>query len=101
MRCKKPIDARSYSHEALEQLRRGAVKRVEGGASPEAVAVGLGINRRTMYRWLEAYHYGGESALAAKPIPGAPPKLDAKCMARLARMIREKTPLQYKFEFAL
>ncbi len=101
MRCKKPIDARSYSHETLEQLRRGAVKRVEGGESPEAVAVGLGINRRTIYRWLEAYHYGGESALAAKPIPGAPPKLDAKCMARLARMIREKTPLQYKFEFAL
>lgn len=101
MRCKKAIDARSYSHEMLEQLRRDAVKRVEGGESPEAVATGLGINRRTMYRWLAAYHYGGADALAAKPIPGAPPKLDAQQMAKLARMIRDKTPLQFRFEFAL
>ncbi|MCC7059171.1 MAG: IS630 family transposase [Burkholderiaceae bacterium] len=101
MRCKKTIDARSYSHDMLEQLRRDAVKRVEAGESPEVVAAGLGINRRTIYRWLQAYHYGGEDALAAKPIPGAPPKLDARQMARLARMIHEKTPLQFKFEFAL
>lgn len=101
MRCKKTIDARSYSHDMLEQLRRDAVKRVEVGESPEVVAAGLGINRRTIYRWLQAYHYGGEGALAAKPIPGAPPKLDARQMARLARMIHENTPLQFKFEFAL
>ena len=101
MRCKKAIDARSYSHETLEQLRRDAVKRVESGESPEFVAAGLGINRRTLYRWLAAYHYGGADALAAKPIPGAPPKLDAKQMGKLARMIHEKTPLQFKFEFAL
>jgi len=101
MRCKKTIDARSYSHEMLEKLRTDAVKRVESGESPEAVAEGLGINRRTIYRWLSAYHYGGESALQAKPIPGAPPKIDAKQMARLSRMIRDKTPLQFKFEYAL
>jgi transposase len=101
MRCKKTIDARSYSHETLEQLRLDAVKRVEAGESPEAVATGLGINRRTIYRWLEAYHYGGRDALRAKAIPGAPPKLDARQMATLARMIHEKTPLQFKFEFAL
>ena len=101
MRSKKTIDARSYSHEALEILRRDAVKRVEAGEMAEHVAKGLGINRRTMYRWLAAYHYGGDSALAAKPIPGAPRKLDGKQMARLARMIRDKTPLQFKFEYAL
>jgi transposase len=101
MRCKKTIDARGYSHEMLEQLRRDAVKRVENGESPEAVAEGLGINRRTIYRWLAAYHYGGADALAAKPIPGAPRKLGAQQLAKLARMIREKTPLQFKFEFAL
>jgi len=101
MRCKKTIDARAYSHETLEQLRRDAVRRVEAGESPEAVAAGLGINRRTIYRWLQAYHYGGAGALAAKPIPGAPPKLDAQQLAQLAQMIRDDTPLQYKFEFAL
>jgi transposase len=30
-----------------------------------------------------------------------PPKLDARQMARLSRMIHDKTPLQFKFEYAL
>jgi transposase len=101
MKCKKTIDARSYSHQALEEMRITAVRRVEAGESPEFVAAGLGINRRTIYRWLAAYHYGGEMAIKAKPIPGAPPKLDAKQMAKLARIVREKNPLQLKFEYAL
>lgn len=101
MRSKKVTDARSYSHEMLEQMRRDAVRRVESGESPEAVAQGLAINRRTIYRWLQAYHYGGREALAAKPIPGAPPKLDARKLEKLSRLIRDKTPLQCKFEFAL
>ena len=101
MKCLKEFDARALSHEALEQLRRSAVQRVEAGESPEFVAAGLGINRRTIYRWLEAYHYGGMEALAAKPIPGAPPKLDAKQMAWISRTVREKNPLQRQFDYAL
>lgn len=101
MKCKKAIDARSYSHQTLEEMRISAVRRVEAGESPEFVAAGLGINRRTIYRWLNAYHYGGVDKLRAKPIPGAPPKLDAQQMAKLARIIREKNPLQLKFEYAL
>jgi DNA invertase Pin-like site-specific DNA recombinase len=54
MKCKKTIDARSYKHDMLEQMRRDAVKRVEAGESPEVVAAGLAINRRTIYRWLES-----------------------------------------------
>lgn len=101
MKCKKTVDARKYSHDALEQMRMDAVKRVENGESPEAVAQGLGINRRTIYRWLEAYHYGGKDALKAKPISGAPPKLNAKQMQKLSHIIRTKNPLQLKFEYAL
>lgn len=101
MKCKKTIDTRSYSHQALEQLRISAVQRVQAGESPEDVAVGLGINRRTIYRWLAAYHYGGDAALKAKPIAGAPPKLDDKQMAKLAKIIRDKNPQQLKFEYAL
>jgi transposase len=101
MKCKKVFDGRQLPRKAKEQLRVAAVKRVEAGESPELVAAGLGINRRTIYRWIEAFHYGGESALKAKPIPGAPPKLDAKQMARLARIVYTKNPLQLNFEFAL
>lgn len=77
MRCQKTFDARTLSHQALEQLRQSAVQRVEAGESPEFVGAGLGLNRRTIYRWLAAYHTGGADALKAKPIPGAPTKLTA------------------------
>ena len=101
MRCKKTFDARTLSHQALEQVRRSAVQRVEAGESPEFVGAGVGLNRRTIYRWLAAYHAGGVSALKAKPIPGAPTKLTAAQMARLARIVCTKTPQQLKFEYAL
>ena len=45
-----------------------AVRRVEAGESPEAVVAGLGMNRRTLYRWLAAYHYGGEAFNQAWPL---------------------------------
>lgn len=101
MRCRKIFDARKLPRKAKEQLRIAAVKRVSSGESPEGVASGLGVNRRQIYRWLELFHYGGEEALKSRPILGAPPKLSAKEMARLAKIIREKNPLQLKFEYAL
>lgn len=101
MKCKKIFDARRLPRKAKEQLRIAAVRRVNAGESPENVAAGIGINRRQIYRWIEAFHYGGEDALSAKPIKGATPKLNAKQMAKLSRIIREKNPLQLKFEYAL
>ena len=61
----------------------------------------MGINRRTIYRWLAAYHYGGDQALQAQPIRGAKPKLDARQMAKLSQIVRTKNPMQLDFEFAL
>ena len=101
MKYKKTIDARSFSHETLEEMRMSAVKRVAEGESPEAVAMGLGINRRTIYCWLMDYHYGGVAALKAKPLLGAPRKLDAVQMERLANIVRDENSLQRKFESAL
>lgn len=101
MKCKKAFDARTLSRPAKEQLRKAAVTRVEAGESPEFVASGMGINRRTIYRWLAAYHYGGDQALQARPIRGAKPKLDARQMAKLSQIVRTKNPLQLDFEFAL
>ncbi|TAN43905.1 MAG: IS630 family transposase [Nitrospirae bacterium] len=101
MRCKKIFDGRSLPRKAKEQLRMAAVKRVDSGESPESVAAGMGINRRQIYRWLEAFHYGGQDALKAKPIKGATPKLNSKQMRKLSQIIKEKNPLQLKFEYAL
>jgi len=77
------------------------VKLVVSGEGPEFFANGMGINRRTIYRWLPACHYGAEQAPKAWPIPGARPKLDAKQMAKLARIVRTRNSLQLNFEFAL
>jgi transposase len=101
MKSKKTTDARSYSHQTLQEIRIDAVRRVEAGESPEDVITGIGMNRRTIYRWLAAYHYGGEESLKAKPIVGAPMKMNAKQMAKLAKIIRQKNPMQLKFEYAL
>lgn len=101
MICKKIFDARRLPRKAKEQLRIAAVRRIDSGESPESVAAGIGINRRQIYRWLEAFHYGGQDALKAKPIKGATPKLNAKQMVKLAKIVKEKNPLQLRFEYAL
>ena len=50
------VDARPPSHQALEQVRRSAMQRVETGENPEFVGAGIGLNRRTIYRWLAVHH---------------------------------------------
>jgi len=101
MKCKKAFDARKLSHSDLELLRISAVKRVGNGEGPHAVARGLGINQRTIFRWLHAAHYHGMDALKAKAISGRPTKLTARQMTRIARIVRDKNPQQLKFEWAL
>ena len=94
-------DGRKLSHETLEEIRIRAVRRVLDGESPEAVVAAIGMNPRTIYKWLERYHSGGLDALKAKPVPGRPPKLTAVQLRWLAKTIRGKNPQQLCFEFAL
>jgi transposase len=69
-------DARKLDHATLEALRIRAVRSVQDGESPEAVARALGVTPRAMYRWLALYRGGGWNALKAKPLAGRPPKLN-------------------------
>lgn len=101
MNCKRETDGRSLNDAGKEAIRMRAVKMVVSGQSPEKVAADLDINRRTIYTWLERYHYGGFEALKRKPRPGAPPKLNAEQMGKLFRMIAFGDPRQYSFAFAL
>jgi transposase len=95
------IDARSLSHQTLEELRIRTVKQVEAGASPEVLYKALGISRSAIYKWIANYALGGAEALKAKPIVGRPSNLDAKQIKWLAKTLIEKTPNQLKFTFAL
>lgn len=95
------IDARKLPPKAQELLRRSAMERVDAGESPEDVAAGIGINRRTIYKWISAYHYYGEESFITGKRPGRPAKLSGKQLERLAKIIRTKNPQQLKFEYAL
>ena len=85
-------DARKLDHKTLEAMRERAVRRVQEGESPEIVAQIFGIGRTAMYRWLAQYRQGGWDALKAKPVPGRPPKLDARKLRWVYDTVTQKIP---------
>lgn len=101
MKCKRNSDGRKLDHVALEAMRNQAVKAVRNGQTAQSVADAYGVNIRTVFRWLATYVSGGQKALKAKPIPGRPAKLTGAQMSWLAGAVRDHTPQQYQFEFAL
>ncbi len=101
MKCKRESDGRKLDHVSLQTMRTQAVKAVKSGQSVQSVADAYGMNVRSVFRWLADYAAGGQKALQAKPIPGRPPLLNAKEMRWLANAVKDATPQQHKFEFAL
>jgi transposase len=97
----KELDARKLDHSTLEAIRIRAVKQVESGQNPEDVINALGFSRSCIYTWLSLYREGGIEALKAKKLDGRPPKLSGKQIKKLYGYVVDKTPLQYKFAFAL
>ena len=94
-------DARALDHNTLTALRKRAVARIQDGASPTAIAEALGVNVRTVFRWLALYRGGGWHSLDAGKRGGRPTKLDGRAMKWLYDTITSKNPLQLKFPFAL
>jgi transposase len=77
------------------------VQQIENGARVEDVAATLGLARSTVFGWVAKYREGGVEALAARPVPGRPPKLSGAQLARLYHLIVGRDPRQLSFEFAL
>jgi len=94
-------DGRKLTHDVLEAIRIRAVRRIEEGESPEVVVKALGMNRRTVYRWIALYREGGAEALKARPLMGRPLKLNGARLRWIYRTIVTKNPLQLRFPFAL
>jgi transposase len=74
MKCKRLSDARAHDHHTLQVMRQQAVKAVRHGETADSVSKAMGVNIRTVFRWLADFSVGGQSALLAKPIPGRPTK---------------------------
>ena len=94
-------DARALDHKTLEEIRIRAVERVQAGESPETVIQALGFTRSCIYTWLARYRNGGWGALKARALKGRPMKIQAAQMRWLYRTVTGKSPLQFRFEFAL
>ncbi len=76
-------DGRALDHTTLTELRKRGVAAVQDGESPDSVAAALGVNLRTVYRWLAHYRQGGWGKLDARKRGGRPPKLDGRALRRL------------------
>lgn len=74
---------------ALEQRRLRAIRLLDDGFGPGEIATRLGVDRRSVHRWLAAYRDHGVEALAPVPVPGRPSKLTAQQRQKLARMLIE------------
>src|ERR1700747_3236720 len=94
-------DARALDHQTLQEIRIRAVERVQAGESPEAVIQALGFTRSCIYTWLARYRSGGWGGLKARALKGRPMKIKAAQMRWLYGNVTGKSPLQFRFEFAL
>jgi transposase len=94
-------DARKMDREALAEMRMRAVQSIRRGESPEKVAEIFGVNRVTVYGWLNRFATGGWSGLKRRKAPGREPTLDAHQMRTLYYVLVDSTPEQMKFPFAL
>jgi len=75
------------SPKSLEKRRLGAIALCEGGMSQVAVAKKLGVNDRTVRDWVSIFRREGLGGLAAKPVPGRPPKLKAAQCKSLVKIL--------------
>src|ERR1700745_1037125 len=94
-------DARALSHSMLTELRKRGVAAVQSGEAATQVAAALGVNLRTLFRWLAQYRRGGWGQLDARKRGGRPPKLDGRALRWVYNTGGNKKPQQPNFPFAL
>lgn len=94
-------DGRKLDHKTLEELRLRAVRRVEEGEHPKAVARALGMTGSAVYSWIARSRAGGTDALLAKAIPGRPSKLSGAEVRKIYELVVGNDPRQLRFAFAL
>ncbi len=100
----KKDDARTFSPETQEQLRRQAIRLRKKGHRYVAIAEIVGVHRNTVSHWWQVYEREGLKGLTSKPRgfePGHWRTLTASQEQEIQGVIVEKTPDQLKLVFAL
>jgi transposase len=80
----------------LEHRRLLAVQRVLEGYSAEAVAEFLGVDSRSVRRWVATFRQAGGAGLVARPPSGRPPKLTRTQEKVIRRWLADK-PTEHGF----
>src|SRR5260370_42702615 len=79
------MSSRLGSAAELERRRRQAVEAVAQGESPEAVARVVGVNRCSVFRWVNMARQ--PDGLAAKPHSGPAPRLSPQQYSRVEDLL--------------
>ena len=69
------IDGRILTHEQSEYIRKAAVQRYKEGEKPSEIIKSYGLNRTTIYKWIQLANRQGMEALKSTKGTGRPPKL--------------------------
>jgi transposase len=88
------------SPKLLESRRRKAISLLSAGTTLSEVARRLNTTITSVFRWKQAHRRGGKSALAAKPIPGRPRKLnEVECRRLLDVLLKGAVACGFPNEF--
>ncbi len=88
------------SRKDAEQRRFRALALLDQGWTQSQVAVEVGVTPSAVCKWVKARKTGGAAALKAKPHPGPPPKLDARQLLRLEKLLLQG-PTKHGYATAL
>lgn len=80
----------------LEHRRLLAVQRVGEGYTTQEVADFLGVDPRSVRRWVQAFGQAGAAGLAAQPASGRPPKLSST-QEKIVRRWLSESPTEHGF----
>jgi len=98
------IDARTISAEALETLRKQAIRLRQEGMKFVEIGRIIGVRRNTVSEWYRTYEEEGKKGLKVKKRGrrhGENRTLTPDQEKEIQRLIVDKTPDQYKLAFAL
>src|SRR5262249_35569663 len=95
------VDGRKLSHAKLEEIRCAAVKAVQAGQAPSAVARAMELYSNRIFVWLAAYRSGGWDALRLRKASGRPKRLTGVQLKWIYNTVTTRNPLQLRFPFAL